>query len=146
MDDRTVAAAIATRLGATTPPTGQESIKVATADFPDGLTFFPFLLVGMSDMEAVSFISKRRSLTVEYPAVLYLGKSDGTPRRTRAIRDWKTALYGRLSGQMQLGGLTYVTWAEIVAWSNGASYGGEDYDAVTFTCRVNINEQSGAAA
>ena len=147
MNEYDIASAIATRLGATTPPTGQDAIKLATADYPDALGLWPTLLVGISTMSAESFDNRARSLTLIYPATLFLGRADGTPRRSRALRDWITVLYPRLSGYMTLGSLAYVAWSEIVAWRGSVvTYGGEEYDGAIFDCRVLVREASGAAA
>jgi hypothetical protein len=146
MDEYAIASALATRLGATTPPSGQEAIKLASADFPDGLTLLPALIVGLSEMEAESFSSGMRSLTLDFPVTFFLSRADGTPRRSRALRDWITALYPRLSGYMTLGALAYVSWAEIVAWETGVVRYGEDFDGGVLTARVLVREASGAAA
>ena len=140
MNDRTIAAAIATRLGATTAPTGQETIKVATADFPDSLSLFPTLIVGVSRMAGGTHTSGQLTLPMEFDAALYLSKADGSPRRSQAVRDWITALYARIAGQFQLGLSSYVTVAMVTAWTPGASYVGEAYDGVTFTISVGVKE------
>lgn len=146
MNEYTVAAAIATRLGATTAPTGQETIKYASADFPETLSLFPSLIVGVSRMSGGDHVNKRLILPLEFDAAFYLSKADGSPRRSRAVRDWITALYARIAGQVQLGLSDYVALAKITGWTPGATYAGEAYDGAAFVVSVLVEEAVTSAA
>jgi hypothetical protein len=144
MDSAAIAAAIALRFAATnvTQPTGAEDVKVSTADLPDALSVFPTVLVMPPTMDNASYnASRSRSYDLTYPTILYLARSDGSPRRAKALHDWATAIYGQLGGQMQLGLSSYVSLCYIVGFTAGTmSFAGDDYDGIRFDVLVRINE------
>ena len=141
MDSFAIAGALATLYGATTPPTGQESIKNATAALAEAPSFFPTLYVLPPSLSDPSYISKGRSLPLDYPAILLLDRADGTARRAEVMHDWVTVLYPRLGTQLQLGLSSYVALATLVGIDAGTvKYAGEDYDGITLINRVLVSE------
>lgn len=147
MDSYAIASAIATRLGGVTPPSGEEAIKVKTADLPEGISVFPTLVVGHPSLADPAYFSKRRSLPLVFPVLLFLARHDASPRRAKRLHDWVTAIYGRLSGQLQLGLSTYVAWAEVDGFDAGVvRYEGIEYDGISLRVLVRVEEASGAAA
>lgn len=146
MDSYAIASAIATRFGATTPPAGQEAIKLATAELPDEVSLFPSLLVFPSTMSDPTYIASKRDLNLTFPVAFVLSRADGSPRRAHALHDWVTVLYGRIAGQIMLGLSSYVSESEVLAWTPGVSYGGQDYDGALLTVWVHVNEPYSPAA
>lgn len=144
MDSYAIASAIATRFSAANvnPPTGAEDVKVATADLPENIALFPTVLVLPPEMDAATYnASRSRTFSLLYPVMLFLSRSDGSPRRAKAVHDWVTALYGQLGGQLQLGLSSYVSLATVEAFSAGVvSYGGEEFDGIRWDVLVRVNE------
>lgn len=144
MDSYAIAGAIATRFSAAnvSPPSGYEDIKVSTADLPQNISLFPTVLVMPPGTEAMGYnASRSRSLTLNYGVVLFLSRSDGSPRRAKAVHDWFTALYGQLAGQMMLGLSSYVALAYVSGMvAATVTYGGEDFDGLRFVVTVKVNE------
>lgn len=144
MDSYAIAGAIATRFSAAnvTPPSGQEDPKLVTADLPDAVSVFPTILVMPPIMDDANYnASRNRSFPLIYTVILFLSRSDGTPRRAKALHDWVTAIYGQLGGQVQLGLSSYVALATVQAFRAGTvSYAGESYDGITFDVNVRISE------
>lgn len=144
MDSYDIASAIATRFSAAnvTPPSGEPEPAVVTADLPESITFFPTLLVFPPVMDEASYnASRNRSFPLVYNVVLFLSRSDGTPRRAKRVHDWVTALYGQLGGQLQLGLSSYVALATVERFYAGTvGYEGIDYDGIAFSVSVRISE------
>lgn len=149
MDSYAIASAIATRYSAAnvTPPSGEEDPKVATADLPENITFFPTLVVSPPRLDAANYTpSKGLLLPLTYQVTLFLSKADGSPRRAKAVHDWVTALYPQLEPQIQLG-LAYVALATMTSFRAGTvRYGGEEYDGIVFDVRVLVSEASNTRA
>ena len=141
MDSYAIANALATLYKATTPPTGEEAIKVATADLAEAPSFFPTLFVLPPRLSDPAYISKGRSLPLDYPAVLLLDKADGSARRAVLMHKWINALYPRLGTKLQLGLGTYVALATLAGIDAGTvRYEGIDYDGITLVNRVLVSE------
>lgn len=141
MDSYAIAGALATLYKATTPPSGEEAIKVATADLAEAPSYFPTLFVGLPRLSDPSYISKGRSLPLDYPVVLLLDKADGSARRAVVMHKWINALYPRTGTQLQLGLSSYVALATLVGIDPGTvQYEGIDYDGITLTVRVLVSE------
>jgi hypothetical protein len=146
MDSYAIAAAIATRLKAATPPTGKEAIKVATAELPESISVFPALLVSLPQPDYLEHTSNSTAASLTYQATLFLARHDSAARRSRLLHDWVTALYARLNGLLQLG-LAYVSLATIENWAAGVvTYEGAEYDGVVFDVVVRIHEAGSYAA
>jgi hypothetical protein len=146
MDSYGIAAAIATRLLATTPPTGKEAVKEATADLPESISWFPTVVVGLPEPEYITHSAGSTSMALTFPATLLLDRSDGSPRRARLAHDWLTALYPQLNGNLDLG-RNDIVMAVITDWNAGTvSYGGDEYDGITFDVTVRIVETGGYVA
>ena len=150
MDSYAIAGAIATRFSSAnvTQPTGVENVKISTADLPDAISVFPTVLVMPPTMENASYnASRSRSFDLSYPVILYLSRSDGSPRRAAALHAWITAVYGQLGGQLQLGLSSYVALCYISGFVAGTmAYAGDEYDGVRFDVLVRINEAYDPAA
>ena len=150
MDSYQIATAIATRFAAAavTPPTGQEDVKVSTADLPESIAVFPTILVLPPVMADATYnASRSRSFDLTYPVVLLLSASDGTPRRAKAVHDWATAIYGQIGGQLQLGLSSYVAVAYVTGFQAGSvTYAGAQFDGIRFEVLVRINEAYTPAA
>jgi len=141
MDSYAIAGALATLYKATTPPSGEESIKVATADLAEAPSFFPTMFILPPRLGDPSYISKGRSLPLDYPAILLLDRADGTARRAVVMHKWINVLYPRLGTKLQLGLSGYVALATLVGIDAGTvRYEGTDYDGITLTNRVLVSE------
>lgn len=141
MDSYAIASALATLYKATTPPAGEEAIKVATADLEEAPSFFPTLFVLPPRLLDPSYISKGRSLPLDYPAILLLDKADGSARRAVVMHKWVSVLYSRLGTNLQLGLAPYVALATLVGLDAGTvRYEGTDYDGITLVNRVLVSE------
>jgi len=142
MDSLAIADAIAARFLLTTPPSGQESIKVATARLPENVTVFPTFVVLPPQVTDIDYLpSRKRVLPLVYPSLLLLARYDGSPRRAQALHDWVTVSYGQLAGQMQLGLSSYVAYAWVTGFDAGAwTYAKEEYDGIRYLVRVQISE------
>jgi len=144
MDSYAIADAIATRFSAdnVTPPTGEEDPKIATAQLPEDISWFPTILVGTPVMADANYnASRNRSFPLLYSVTLVLARSDGSARNAKRVHDWVTAIYGQLGGQIQLGLSSYVTHAEVAGFRAGiVRYANTDYDGITFDVIVHISE------
>ena len=143
MDSYAIASAIATRFSAAnvTPPSGEEDPKVATAQLPEDVSWFPTILVSTPQMDDANYnASRSRSFPLVYAVTLFLSRSDGSARNAKRVHDWVTALYGQLGGQIQLG-LAYVALATVQGFRAGiVRYAGTDYDGITFEVVVQVSE------
>ncbi len=147
MDSYAIAGALATLYKATTPPSGEEAIKVATADLAEAPSYFPTMFILPPRLNDPSYITKGRSLPLDYPAILLLDKADGSARRAVLMHKWINALYPRLGTQLQLGLNTYVALATLVGVDAGTvRYEGVDYDGITLVNRVLVSESYDPAA
>jgi hypothetical protein len=141
MDSYAIASALATLYKATTPPTGEESIKVATADLAEAPSYFPTMFILPPRLAEPTYITKGRSLPLDYPAILLLDKADGSARRAALMHKWINALYPRLGTQLQLGLSSYVALATLTSIDAGTvRYEGLDFDGITLTNRVLVSE------
>ena len=146
MDSYAIANAIAVRLKATSPPSGKESIKEATAELPDNISWFPTLLVSLPEPEYIEHTSRSTAMSLTYQATLLLARHDGSERRAHLLHDWTTALYKQLNGKLQLD-LAYVSMASIDDWRGGVvTYEGTEYDGLVLYVNVRIHEAGSYAA
>ena len=140
-----IADAIAARFLGMTPPTGQPTIKVATADIPEGIGQTPAFLVGQPDDEWQAAMALRRG-TLRFPCHLVFDQSDAA-RTARAAMAWRTLLYQRLDGQVHLGGVAGVASARVASTSVGKlTLGDAEWQAIELTVVVEIAEAHNAVA
>jgi len=144
-DFATIADAIAARFLGMTPPTGQPTIKVATADIPEGIGQTPCFLVGMPDDEWQAAMHLRRG-TLRFPCHLVIDQSDAA-RTARNLMAWRSLLYQRLDGQTQLGGVAGVASARVASTSVGKlTLGDAEWQAIEVSVVVEIAEAHDAVA
>lgn len=104
MNDTTLATAIATRLQAVTPPTGESAIRWASHLLLDGATPpFPALEILPPEEDIEWLPSRQMRSTTEWTAQLLFDSSSDLPRRMASLYAWRTAIRAQLAGQIQLG-------------------------------------------
>ena len=145
VDFKAIGAAVATRFSAAniTAPSGQTSIRFATASLPGQIKATPTVLVfppGPGDIE-FTYNSSLRSGIALYPVRFYLMRILNEERNSDLVLDWMSTLYDQLDGQLHLGLSSVVSWALIR--NIGAAtlgYGGEEFEGIVMDAEVHIAE------
>ena len=104
MNDATIAAAIATRLSAVTPPTGEVAIRWASHLLLDSETPpFPAIEILPPEEDIEWLPGKQMRSTTEWTVQMLFDSAADLPRRMASIYAWRTAIRTQLAGQIQLG-------------------------------------------
>lgn len=140
MDVYAISNALAARFKAVTAPTGQSAIRAAYGQVPQGIAALPCVVVfprsGTQELNASRLFS-----TIEFDVLFLVSKSPGDAARIEATRQkWLAPLLAALDGQIQLG-LPYVVKAWPTAWEFAEiTYGGDPYDGIRLTVRVDTHD------
>jgi hypothetical protein len=141
MDDAAIALAIAARLQAVTPPSGQSAIAWASHELLDsGTPPFPALEL-LPPEESIEWLPARQMRsTSEWTAQLLLDSGAELPVRMAALYAWRTAIRTQLAGQIQLG-IAGVELAFLVGMrSPEDEFGQQLIDALELSIRVVVRE------
>lgn len=149
-DYNAMAVAIATRLLATTPPSGLTAIRRATSELPADISVEPTVLVfppepGGIDLHTMNGL---RSGNVTFPVRFYLWRIRDNARNAVLVNKWLGALIPQLDGQCQLGvSGGYVGYAEMKqAGAARLTYGGAEFDGIVLEAVVHIAEGTSPVA
>lgn len=104
MDDAAIAVAIATRLQAVTPPTGETAIRWASHELVDDATPPRPALEILPPIEQIEWLPAKQMRVVQtWTVQLLLDSAADLPRRMRSLYAWRTAIRTQLAGKIQLG-------------------------------------------
>ena len=104
MNDATVAAAIAARLSAVTPPSGESAIRWAGYLLLDAESPPAPSLEILPPSEDIEWLPGRQMRsTTDWTVQLLLDSAADLPRRMASLYAWRTAIRTQLAGQIQLG-------------------------------------------
>jgi hypothetical protein len=143
IDFNAIAGALATRFSAanTTAPTGETPIRLSTEKIPGQIAGTPAVLILPPDSVPFSYQNSARTGTAVFRVQFYLERVRDSGRNATLIYKWMGALYGQVDGQIQLGLPTYVNWAEVGDMHPGVlTYGGENYEGISFDVAVRLGE------
>lgn len=145
LDIAGIAAALAARLKATTPPAGYDAIRSATAELPGQMVPLPALLVFVDAGTFPVTGNGTRLGTHDWIARLYLGQSGDLIRDMRALMAWLGPLCDQLRGAVTLSGT--VTVATVERYRLGTlSYAGNTYSGLELGIRLVTTEPWAATA
>jgi len=123
--------AVAARMGATTPPTGEPAIRLATGRPPNAIPSSPFLIsviLGTEDTWTSGWLRGQAELRVRF----YRAKHQAdVPREWVALEAWLGKLREQILGQWKLGLAPVVAKVLIPTWRiRVLTYAGIEYDGV----------------
>lgn len=134
-----IAAAIASRFAAMTPPTGQQ-LRLATHLLPSQVAATPALLVFPPE-ETLSYPPSARHSLMEFPVRLYIARFADHPRQVSLTYRWMDALVPQLDGMVRLGLSGQVDTTDVTGARAGVlAYAGEDYDGIEMAVLVRASE------
>jgi hypothetical protein len=117
LDFADIAAALATRFGALTPPTGQGAIRSSTHLLPENITDLPCVLVFPFRPDAgFSYDPYSRTGLLTWPVRFFFDRSP-LPQRMGDLYQWLQSLYDvfPVSTSIDLGLGAYVRYATVTA-------------------------------
>lgn len=138
MDLLAISDALALRYASLTPPATLKAITASTSRPPNNIPNTPYVIAWPQSGD-VTYTPGQRSGEHSFTVIFYYAKSEGDiPREYVALQKWMGVLLNAIDGQMQLGlAASGVIKALPVRWEIGTTvYGGDTYEAVTFTVTV----------
>lgn len=148
MDYTALAAALAARFTGLTPPSGEDSLALISADLPGQVGATPALLVDPNPDETFEWGPALTRHGLSNWKVLFLRAQEGDfgPRMT-ALALWRPVLLDRVVGRIQLG-LAYVDWAELRTFgpAREVTYAEITYDGYEIGIQIKTREQVAASA
>lgn len=149
MNSATIAAALASFLGATTPPENEEPIALATHELPDELKAaeLPALLVWPPEEEVKIDAATDRSI-LSYPCILYLARSTRTTQaRIAALYAWRDVarvIVPMTHAHLLIEGVSWAMPQRVVVNDPAdVTYGLVNYDTIRIDMGVRIYEAHG---
>lgn len=147
MDYGIIGAAIAARFTSTVTPTGEDALALCTNEPPDQLGTTPALLVFPPEEPLLEWGPGSTLYSVQlWPVRFFRVQGPDFAARMTALSSWRTALYARVVGQIQLG-LVYVDWAELRSIRvTEVAYAEVNFDCLDMVVAVKVRENVSAAA
>ena len=143
IDVADIAAAIATRFGAVTPPAGLAALRGATHLLPESLTELPYLLVFPFRPVEITYDPYSRSALLDWPLRFFFDRSP-LPQRMADMYQWWQSLYDLYptSSLVDLGLGAYVREAKVTAaYLTTFEYPtGTEYPVIELFVRTNVGE------
>ncbi len=151
VDFQAVADALAVRFGPTkvTAPSGEQNVRLSTAELPNEIVHEPTVLVFPPVHVGLSYGPSLRKGSATYTVNFYIYKIRDTPRNSVLLNKWLGALYAQLDGQVHLGLSSYVTRAVVTDIAVGPLVypaGGLEYHGIQLTVDVGLWEGLSATA
>lgn len=126
MNTYAVGTALAARFGSITPPTGYESIKMATAFPPDAVSTWPAVMVLPPDT-SLSYSMNRQVDEIHIFTVRFLiPRAAGTDRGIKALYAWRDAIVTAAVGNQDLNVQGVISCLVTNVTMGDTSYGGDD--------------------
>jgi len=138
-----IGTALADRFSAanTTPPTGYDEVRLATALPPDMISVFPSVVVFPPSTTAEYGPNRLVRQVHRFPVRFYVAKASGTDRVVKALYAWRDVLVEQVVSKIQLGLPSVVVKALVPDIRMGESeYGGEMFAVVEMQIDVTTRE------